>query len=103
VTWQNDEIVFLQYTRSKKHDISMDQLKFYNDLLVARKANKSQQKFKLYFVVPAERYDEFELQHVTVPNRMKNPKSKGYYVPDIDKKVGIVLENIEQWVAEIKD
>ena len=107
VTWFDADIVFLQYTRSKKHGISMDQLTFYNDLLAVRKVTKSQEKIRFYFVVPAQEYETFERQSVVVPPRMraaklKSGKPNAYYVSDIDAKMKFVEDNVEQWVAMLK-
>ena len=105
ISWLEDRIVFLQYTRSTKHDISMDQLKFYDDLVAVKKIDKSQ-KIRFYFIVPSEEYEVFKLQNVYVPPRMSEKTQKGkpnrFYVPDIDTKVKFVQDNIEQWVATLK-
>lgn len=101
VTWQGDEIVFLQFTRSRKHGIPMDQLTFYNDLMVAKGVNSNQKKFRFYFIVPSQRYDDYGPQELTVPARMRDSKEKAFYVADIDEKVNAVTNSIEQWVAEM--
>lgn len=101
LTWHDNEITFLQFTRSKKHEVSMHELSLFNDLVVAKSINSQQSKFRLYFVVPLERYDEFQLQRLTVPPQMRD-STKAQYVADIDDKVEFVNKNIEQWVARLK-
>ena len=106
VSWLGDRVVFLQYTRSVKHDISMDQLTFYDDLVAAKKINNNR-KIYVFFIVPSREYETFKMQAIYVPPRMgqmktKNDKPNPYYVADIDKKVAFVNSNIEQWVAMLK-
>jgi len=105
VSWLKDHVVFLQYTRSTKHEISMDQLTFYDDLVAVKKIDKSQ-KIHFYFVVPSEEYEVFKLQKIYVPSRMtettNNGKPNGAYVADMDEKVKFVQDNLEQWVATLK-
>ena len=102
VSWLGDRVVFLQYTRSTKHEISMDQLTFYNDLVAVKNIDKSQ-KICFYFVVPFEEYQVFKLQKIHVPTEATNKgKPNGAYVADMDKKVKFVEDNLEQWVAALK-
>jgi hypothetical protein len=100
VSWLEDRIVFLQYTRSMKHEISMDQLTFYNDLVEVKKVDKSQKKVRFYFIVPSEEYGAFKAQDLYVPSRMTEKTIKDK--PNRDTKLKFVQDNVEQWAATLK-
>ena len=90
ISFQGSDIIFLQYTRSDYHPVSLNRL--YTDLKLSEKIRPSQKKFRLYFVVPPHRFADFKIQVLTSADDSKVAQRKRAYIDS----------HVEQWVLELK-
>lgn len=90
ISFQGSDIIFLQYTRSDYHPVSVNRL--YTDLKLCEKIKPSQKKFRLYFVVPPHRFAAFKMQVLTSADDSKTAQTKRNYIDS----------HVEQWVLELK-
>jgi hypothetical protein len=90
LSFQGNDIIFLQYTRAEYHPVSLNRL--YADLKLCEKIKPNQKMFRLYFAVPPHRFAKFKRQVLTGADNSKSAQNKRGYIDS----------HVDQWVLELK-